>query len=60
MPVKNTEFVKNLKKQYGSNWMRVYYAMRSKSPDAPQFKEAESVRGHITGKSRQSPYIRSR
>jgi len=60
MPVKNTEFVKSLKKKYGSNWMRVYYGMRSKNPQAPQFQEAEGVRGHITAKSHQRPYWRRR
>ena len=58
MPIKNTEFVRNLKKQYGSNYLRVYYGMRSKNPTGEQFQEAEGVRGHFTAKSHQMPYLR--
>jgi hypothetical protein len=58
MPIKQTAFVKGLQKQYGRNWMRVYYSMRAKQPDNPAILEAEGVRGHNTLKSHQPPYLR--
>jgi len=58
MPIRRTGFVRNLQEEYGRNWKRVYYAMKSKNPDALQFQAAEGVRGHFTAKSHQRPYLR--
>lgn len=41
MPILNTPFVLSLKKQYGSRWEQVFYAMRNKYPDNPAILEAE-------------------
>jgi hypothetical protein len=41
MPIMDTPFILSLKKQYGSDWERIFYSMKSKYPDNPAILQAE-------------------
>lgn len=43
MPILDTPFVLSLKKQYGKDWERVFFAMKSRYPANPAILEAEGM-----------------